>query len=292
MAPDNNTRRWGADDELGAANLVTDAVTLSALSIPRDGRVISLAQPLGRDTPHPPHRLAVRRFTDRDGSEPRRRGEVDDRLRFAEDTILLPTHSGTHVDALAHVWYDDSMYGGHPATSMRGALGATRCGIEKLPPLVTRGIFLDAVTHRGRPLLPGATIDLDELQAIAQAQGVMPQPGDAVLIRTGWLESALSRRDVDYTGEPGIDLSAAHWLAELDVAAIGADNFAVEALPAPDGSRFPVHRLALRDYGIPLIEGVVLDVLARTLKSSFLFVLAPLPITGGTASPVTPLAIV
>jgi kynurenine formamidase len=91
--------------------------------------------------------------------------------------------------------------------------------------------------------------------------------------------------------EPGIDVEAAHWLAEADVAAVGADNYAGEVQPAPPGQAFPVHQLLLRDCGIPLIENILLDELAATGVAEFCFVAAPLPLVGGTAGPVCPLAI-
>ncbi|HYL23424.1 MAG TPA: cyclase family protein, partial [Burkholderiales bacterium] len=79
--------------------------------------------------------------------------------------------------------------------------------------------------------------------------------------------------------------------AELGVASIGADNFAVEAIPFPKGEVFPVHQTVLRGYGVPLIEGLVLDSLARAGATEFLFMASPLPIVGGTGSPIAPLAV-
>ena len=119
------------------------------------------------------------------------------------------------------------------------------------------------------------------------------QRGDAVLIRTGWLEqqAGLPPRAVDFNIEPGIDVEAALWLAESGVVLVGADNFAIEAMPFPDGKVFPVHQRLIRDYGIPLLEGVVLAELAVLDLAEFMFVAAALPIVGGTGSPLTPLAI-
>jgi len=92
-------------------------------------------------------------------------------------------------------------------------------------------------------------------------------------------------------GEPGIDLEAGQWLAERGVAAIGADNFAIEAIPFPEGQVFPVHQCVLRGYGVALIEGLVLEQLAKSGASEFLFIASPLPIVGGTGSPLSPVAV-
>jgi kynurenine formamidase len=114
--------------------------------------------------------------------------------------------------------------------------------------------------------------------------------GDVVLIRTGWIETKLADPGF-YDGEPGIDLEAGQWLAERGVAAIGADNFAIEAIPFPEGKVFPVHQCVLRGYGVALIEGLVLEPLAKSGASEFLFMASPLPIVGGTGSPLAPVAV-
>jgi kynurenine formamidase len=111
-----------------------------------------------------------------------------------------------------------------------------------------------------------------------------------VLIRTGWIETMLADPHY-YDGEPGIDVEAGRWLAEAGVAVIGSDNFAVEHIPFPQGSVFPVHQLVIRNYGIPLLEGLVLAPLAAKGVSEFLFIATPLPFIGGTGSPLVPVAI-
>jgi kynurenine formamidase len=112
-----------------------------------------------------------------------------------------------------------------------------------------------------------------------------------VLLRTGWVERHEQSSSADFNTEPGLTVDAAEWLARAGVAVVGADNFAIEAMPFPGNSIFPVHQRLLRDFGIPLIEGLVLRSLADSGRSVFAFVAAPLPIVGATGSPLTPLAI-
>ena len=131
---------------------------------------------------------------------------------------------------------------------------------------------------------------LDIEACLAQAK-VRIEPGDAVLLHTGWLETQLGKSDIDFNTEPGIDHPAGLWLAQQEVALIGADNYAVEVLPFAAGTVFPVHQCVIRDFGIPLLEGLMLEPLARTGRTEFLFVAAALPIVGATGSPLTPLAI-
>ena len=203
----------------------------------------------------------------------------------------MPLHIGTHVDALCHAWYDDKLYNGFSGDTIRSTSGAARLGVEKMPPIFTRGVLLDLVRLKGRVLEPGETIGAADLEAAAKAAGVQPERGDAVLLRTGWLESQKGVKNPSFDVEPGIDVEAAMWLVERDVAIIGADNFAVEVLPFPQGKVFPVHQLLIRDFGVPLLEGLMLDPLVASGRHEFLFVASALPIVGATGSPLAPVAV-
>ena len=96
---------------------------------------------------------------------------------------------------------------------------------------------------------------------------------------------------VSFDSEPGLDVEAALWLAEREIAVLGADNFAVEVIPFAAGTVFPVHQRLIRDFGIPLLEGLLLHQLAATGRHEFLFAASPLPVVGGTGSPINPMAI-
>ena len=212
-------------------------------------------------------------------------------FQFAEDTVVMPLHIGTHVDALCHAWYDDKLYNGYLGSSIRSTTRAQKLGVEKLPPIVTRGVLLDLVRLKGRVLQEGESVGVSDLQAAAEQAGVNPGKGDAVLLRTGWLEAQRGVERVSFDAEPGIDEEAGLWLAELDVAIVGADNFAVEVLPFPHGKVFPVHQRLIRDFGIPLLEGLMLDPLVTANRFEFLFVASALPIVGATGSPLSPVAV-
>ncbi len=281
--------RWGAEDEAGAPNLIGPGQVRLAAELVRTGRVFSLAQPISGRTPVPAHRPGVSHFMGRDGGDYAAGAKRPGGFQFAEDTVVLPLHTGTHMDALCHAWCDDCLYNGWPGNTVRSTTGALRCGVEKMPPIVTRGVLLDIVRLRGGPAAPGDTIGLDELKHAAG--DIALRDGDAVLIRTGWLESLPAKGPVDFNREPGIDVEGALWLAESGVAMVGADNFAIEAMPFPDGTVFPVHQRLIRDYGVPLLEGLALRELGEAGATGFLFVAAPLPIVGGTGSPVAPVAV-
>lgn len=284
--------RWGADDEKGALNFIGPDEVKRASTLVRTGEVLRLAQLLSSKTPVPAHRCGLQHFMGRDGGDyavvgSKRPGG----FQFAEDTVVMPLHIGTHVDALCHAWYDDKLYNGYLGDTIRSTSGAARLGVEKMPPIFTRGVLLDLVRLKGRVLAPGESIGAADLEAAAKAAGVQPERGDAVLLRTGWLESQKGVKNPSFDIEPGIDVEAARWLVERDVAIVGADNFAIEVLPFPEGKVFPVHQLLIRDFGMPLLEGLMLDPLVASGRHEFLFVASALPIVGATGSPLAPVAV-
>jgi kynurenine formamidase len=286
-----NWGRWGADDQLGAYNILTGQHVLDAVALVRTGLVVPLGQVLGPKTLVPPHRKQVERFMTRDGGDYAAGARRPGGFQFAEEVVSFAAHSGTHIDALSHAWSGDLLYNGHPSTAIRSTTGAAKCGAENLRPVVTRGVLIDMVAQRGRGLTVGETIGADDLDRTLTAAGVSLRAGDAVLIRTGWEAMARSDPEACFEGEPGISADAALWLAARDVVLVGADNYAVEVQPSPPGTGFPAHQVLIRDHGIPLIEGLLLDELSGTGRAEFLLACVPSPVVGGTAAQVCPIAI-
>lgn len=206
----DNWDRWGSDDEKGALNHVDAAVVKHAATLVTSGQVISPAQPLSPRTPFPAHRAGMQHFMGRSGGDYAAGARRPGGFQFAEDTLLKPAHIGTHIDALCHAWYDDQLYNRFPGTGTRGTTGATRCGIDRMGPIVTRGLLLDIVAVHGGTLPDGTVIGVDDLVQAALTASTEPAKADVVLIRTGWAE----RQTIGFEREPGIDLAAAHWLAE------------------------------------------------------------------------------
>ena len=284
-------QRWGEDDERGALNHIGSVQVRGAAALVRSGRVLSLAQPLSPRTPVPRHRAGIQHFMGRDGGDYAAGARRPGGFQFAEDTVVLPLHIGTHIDALCHAWYDDALYNGFPGSGTRSTSGATRCGTDKMGPVVGRGVLLDVASVHGGPLPDGVAIRPRDLEQAMKRAGVGIGNGDIVLIRTGWAEHQGRADNVSFDGEPGLDIDSAVWLAEREIAALGADNFAVEVIPFAQGTVFPVHQRLIRDFGIPLMEGLLLHELATTGCHEFLFVASPLPVVGGTGSPINPIAI-
>ena len=282
--------RWGDDDERGALNWIDADVVRRAAALVSSGRVFSLAQPISPRMEIPPARPRLNHFMARDGGDYAAGARRAGGFAFADDSVLLPLHLGTHIDGLCHAWCGKLLYNRVPETEVRST-GAARLGIEKMPPIVSRGVLLDFVAVTGAPMRDGEVITTQLLERALTRAGATISKGDVVLLRTGWLESRSPSNKADFNREPGLGVEAALVLAEAGVSVVGADNYAVEALPFPEGEVFPVHQRLIRDYGVPLLEGLVLAPLARAGATQFLFMAAPLPIVGGTGSPLTPLAV-
>jgi kynurenine formamidase len=308
----SNWGRWGDSDQRGALNLIGPEQIQRAAKLVIKGETFSLGINLDAGGPlplNPPvgsrsdRRNPVHIMTEL-GHAPRERGE----LRSTDDWLMMPIHGATHWDALSHIILDGTIYNGFDAAEFITPTGATRCAIDVARDgVVARGVLLDVARHRGVPHLEcGEVIPPDELDAVAEAQGVTIEPGDVLLIRTGWWEKYLadgSREDF-WAGEPGPGIATAAWLRGHDVAAIAADNFSVEAVAAqPDGwaspeipdQAFTLHVLLTRYLGMLVGELFDLTALAEACAADrtyeFLFCAPPLRISGGVGSPINPLAV-
>jgi kynurenine formamidase len=290
----SNWGRWGETDEVGALNLLTPEYVLSALrTAAKTGRIYSLAQPLqmsgvpmGDTGGTPIHLLA------RDAGDYATGNAVPDGSSHAEDYVTVRVHANTtHIDSLGHVWVGDQIYNGHPSSSI-GSKGMRLCGIENVPGIVARGVLLDIAGWQGvQHLDPSREITPEHMEACAREQGVEVRERDVVLVRTGWAKMFFKDRAVYQSSGPGLAVAGATWLSTLDVVAVGCDTLGLEVRPYPPGTSSPVHLHLLREHGIYIIELLDLDQLAAERVFEFLFIAAPLKLTGGTGSPLNPLAI-
>ncbi|MDQ3912539.1 MAG: cyclase family protein [Actinomycetota bacterium] len=254
--------------------------------------VYDLAQPLAPETPHspnhPPFRMALMR----------RHGDMvrEDGSSAANELISTGGHTGTHVDALAHVSYMGHLHDGTPADEAQRGGRFSTLGVDTIEPMACRGVLLDVAALHGVDVLPGGYgITEEDLASAERNAGVEVRAGDVVLVRSGWAKDfgdagAFVGHD---TGVPGPTEEAARWLAGRGVRATGAETIAYEQIkPEVGHALLPVHRLLLVEHGIHIIEVMNLAGLAAAGVYEFLFVLAPLKIVGGTGSPVRPLAVV
>lgn len=293
------------DHDRGPAARQTADALLAALQLPSKGTAYSLALPRFTGMPlfgsHPPFQVTMYRTPNGlrgDREQPwGPRNEVN--LGYMAEVVSGTSHSGAHVDALAHmtIGEDDHWYGGGNAREHLGDRGPTRGDGSKLPLFVTRGILLDVPSYRGIAALPShEAVTAEELEAVMRHQGVEIRPGDVVLIRSGYLAEWPDQEAMSQHVTAGPDISAARWLLAKGVVAAGSDTETFEVQPAPDlgtpANPQPVHTLLLIENAIYLFESIYLEEIAREQVYEFLFVALPLKVQGTTGSMVDPVAIV
>ncbi|MER6912400.1 cyclase family protein [Streptomyces sp. NPDC000594] len=292
----NNWGRWGGDDQLGTLNLITDEVVRAAAAGVRGGRRIPLALPLRADgvqTGLIPGRINPVHTMTQINEEVFGPGAV----AVSDDTVCLGLQTATHWDALAHVSHSGLLYNGRPATTVT-ASGAAHGGIDRVPPLVSRGVLLDVARAKGVDRLPGGhpvvPADLDEA---AEFGRVVPGPGDIVLVRTGQLRVYRAGDRAGYAfPAPGLSVRTPEWFHARDIAAVAVDTLALEIVPPEiDGLWLPVHALHLVEMG--MLQGQNWDleelsgVCAEEGRYGFLLCATPEPFAGATGAPVAPVAL-
>jgi kynurenine formamidase len=287
-----NWGRWGPEDELGTLNLITAEKRLEATSSVREGISVGCARPLmfedrAADVLYPPQRLMIR-----SGDAPESTG--------AAEYVGVAFHGQTvsHVDALAHQFWDGKVYNDRPQTLITTQTGATVCSVEAMKDgIVTRGVLLDIPRLRGVPYLEaGDEIFPDELEAAEKAQGVRVGPGDALLVRTGWYRRRLEQGPFPVWRErPGLQAAALPWLRKREIAAVGADAAQDVEPSGYEGIPMPIHTVGLVAMGLCLLDNLQFEDLVETCERlrrwNFLFIVAPIRLRNGTGSPATPLAI-
>jgi kynurenine formamidase len=305
MGDQGNWGRWGEEDQRGALNLLTGDVVRAATGAVRQGRVLSLSLPIKGSTsssvaqsvPHLKGRPLPQHFMSVDGADYEAGVKLPAGGRgIADDALMLSPHgTTTHMDALCHMWTGKQIYNGHASSRIR-SYGATRCGMENVEGVVTRGILFDVPAFRGVDVLDAADrITVADLEAMSAKAGVTVGQGDAIVIRTGWPTVFAESPERYWAGEPGLSSEAAQWLAARDIALVASDNSAISGLNvegrADETLENDIHMIFLWRHGIYLIEMLWLEELAAAGQPTFLFVVAPLKIVGGTGSPVNPLAV-
>ncbi len=292
-----NWGRWGADDEIGTINLITDEVVRDAAALVTTGKRFALGLPLDQAGPQI-------------GAIPGRTNPLRTMLMIntpltgdpsnfctSDDTVTMGIQACTHWDGLGHVSYDGNLYNGVPA-SVINEFGANRLGIHNITSLVSRGVLLDVARAKGVDRLEGGyPITGDDLDAAAELGKVDVRPGDIVLVRTGQMQLFHAGDKTAYgTPAAGPSLQSVRWFREHDVAAVATDNITFEVFPCErDDALLPVHLLHLVDMGMTQGQNWDLEQLAADCaddgRYAFLLDASPLPFTNAVGSPVQPVAI-
>jgi kynurenine formamidase len=280
--------KWGKGDQRGSANHMKPETVLRAARLIKTGEVFELGRVLQEGMPVP----AGRRFeivTKRTRNDPgtNRRGSNEELI------VAEMGQVGTQFDMFSHQMIGGSMYNCVTLDEAASRTGFSKLGVEQVGALITRGVLIDVAALKGVPML-GETYEItpQDLQAALAAQKLTLQPGDAVLVHTGWGQLWGTDNPRYLGNSPGIGVAAAEWLARQDVMLVGGDSGPVEISPNPDPQlNLPVHQVLLVVNGIFILENLKLDELAAKRATEFALVLQPLKIRGGTGSTVAPVAI-
>ncbi len=203
----------------------------------------------------------------------------------------------SHFDAFTHIAYKNQLFGGKISSDVVDSKGSSWGTVDKLGPIVTRGVLLDAARLIDQDWLePGTAVRTADILAAEKKFGFTLRHGDAVLLRSGHFKR---REDVGiwdpHNLSAGFHCEVMELFKERKISVIGADGDS-DVRPSPvDGVGSPIHVLALPGLGIPLLDNLYLenigDVCARNNRWTFLLTLAPLNIPRGTGSPLDPVAV-
>ena len=281
---------YGARDEIGAANLLTPALVRQAVSLVKTGKTYPLAVPVSKDLPAFRHR-SFKLYNIQPGQQAGLT-QGPNKFTFNDELAVAWTGVGTQLNGIGHIGIDNVYYNGNKAADFVTVEGVKKLGVEKVPPIVTRGVVLDMTAHYGKAIVPGGTeFSVADLQAVLKRQGITLRQGDVVLFNTGWLE-LIGKDDKQFLEvEPGIGMAAARWLADRGIVAFGGDTWASEVYPNRSGEEFPVNQFMLAQRGIYNLELIDSRALVRDQAWEFLFVLGQPLYVGSTQVNVNPVAI-
>lgn len=304
-----NWGKWGDEDHVGALNYLDAAQVKRGAAAVESGKTFTLQIPMTHDDgPVFPGRVAMQHYMSQDEAlySAGKADPLAGGVKYSDDVAFMYLQGTTHIDALAHAWYGEQVYGGASADStVHGHAAADVAAIGERG-IVGRGVLLDVGRHRGGDngrLAPNTCIHLEDLKATAKAQDLEITKRDILVIRTGSLPRYFEEDpDAEWTAmsEPGLCYSREllAWLDAMETPAILADNLAIEKVVQEiDGEQLviPLHGALMRDMGIVLGEINWLEELAEDSADDgqyhFLLTAAPLKVEQGSGAPVNPVAI-
>ena len=273
----SNWDRWGADDQLGALNLITPAKRVAAARLVQAGRTVSMARDMSVTTLDNPDQAGANRAPVLVGSV-RSVFDINVQGGFFWERYEIEYHGSlvSHLDALCHVAYNGKVYNGFDFETVASREdGCTQLGvINSKDGLVTRGVLVD---------LPGRAVGRADIEAWEAETGITISAGDALFLRTG--------RDVGQTG--GYHPSLIPFFKERDIALLGSDvpqeGGQVQGVPVP------IHVFALVSLGVRLFDNLGLEEIARTANElnrwEFMFMASPTGVPNGAGAAINPIAV-
>ena len=284
--------KWGPKDEIGSANYLTPALALAAAKLVKTGKTYSLGITVNTTTPaYPPRTCSI--YIVQPGQTGSAEGLGHTHTTYNDDILNCWTGIGTQIDGLGHIGVGDRYYNGNKWSEFANIGGLTKLGVEKIPPFVARGVMLDMAAYLGVDVVKeGTAFNKAEIDGAAKKQGVEINQGDVVIFHTGWL-SLIDKEPKRFGSvEPGLGREGARYLISKGVLAIGADTWALEAIPFETGAGvFEVHQIMLPMSGTYILENINTAELAKDKAYEFMFVLGQNKYQGAVQSMINPVAI-
>ncbi len=291
IAQECKPSKWGADDEIGAANYITPASVMKAMGLVKLGKTHHLGIVIDSKTPaFPPRTLSLQvvQPNQQDGNT------VIGPLSYNDDLVQTWLGIGPQIDGLGHLGKNGMYYNCNNRKDFAAITGLTKLGVHAIPPMVGRGVLINMAKHNGVDVMKaGQAITAADIKAAATAQKVEIREGDVVLLHTGWTDGMLASDPKAWvSGEPGTSADAAVYLASLNVMAVGADTWGVDVVPPVEGEQaFGGHVTLLMEHGIYILETMNTGQLAKDGVTEFLFVLGQARIRGTVQMIINPIAI-
>ncbi|MCV6585139.1 MAG: cyclase family protein [Marinibacterium sp.] len=287
--------QWGAEDEIGAANLITPETVLAATGLIKQGRVHPLGIVVDASTPAFAPRGANLQVVQPGQHNGRTlTGDFGWDISYNDDLAQLWFGVGSQIDGLSHLGEAGGYYNCNDAKDFVALTGVKKLGIEGIPPIVARGVLIDMARFHGVDAMAGGQpVTSDDLRAAAEAQGVEIREGDVILIHTGWTDAKLASEPQTWVSqEPGLTNEAAAYLATLSPVAVGADTWGLEAVPpAPGDKVFYGHVELLKNNGIYILETMNTGPLADEGVTEFFFSLGHARVKGAVQMIINPVVI-
>lgn len=294
------TSPWGSSDEIGRLNLITEESRHAILSRIKGGKAYDLSveyfigMPSWQAAGDPHYRIWMTHTPD--GTvidDPLNVGtNMNEHVSYTGAAVSMYTHMGTHIDALVHFGLNGKIWNGFSAAEHLGDRGWRVAGAEKIPPLIARGVLIDVAAAKGFDMLPdGYRVTKGDLIRALHRQKTKLQVGDVVLIRTGRMQ-VYEDAAAYMSNPPGLGMEAARYLVEeAGAMVVGADNLSFESFPSElETDYVPLHTYLLAEQGVPIMELVNLEDLARDGVFEFAFVGGSLKLRGSDAAPIRPIA--
>lgn len=282
---------YGENDETGAANLLTPEGVLQAIRLVKQGVVVPLSIAVDKNFPAFQHCCFHLYNIQPDQQDGNTHGP--NTSTFRDEQVYARTGVGTLLNDISHIDINNIYYNGNKAADFVTIDRVKKLGIEKVPPMVTRGVVLDMTAFYQQKIVPGGTeFSVADIQSVLKNQGLTLKKGDIVLFNTGWLELVGKDNKQFLEKEPGIGMEAAKWLADQQIVAFGGDTWASEVYPNPaTKEEFAINHYLLAKRGIYNLELIDTRPLVSKQVWEFLFVLGQPLYTGSTQVNINPVAI-